>query len=392
MILGYYQGVRMSGVLNSGRQFKSDDIVNGLARIDILDRKGGVLVKKGSRVNEVQYQRMREEGLLPYQDNTAKSSPNKSHIDYSSPDSVHSRLNWLIMTFSAFQKQIISKPDARLQEELKYLSKKLKKLSDENIYQVLGELHLAEAKFYSFIKPLYIAASLNELVKRYNQYNPSNLITEEKNLNLIQAALLHNLGLLNSQYNVYSSQEILTSDQRNEIRRNYPRASVAMAKKIGVTTKDILETIEKHNTESGQSSFEAQLLRMPFVYAGIAMRERNNRESMDIINPTRHFASLFAEGKLDPILGGLFLRINGLAPVGSILLFDSREKALIISGPNEINIASSVLRLITNKNGVQLGRPGEKFRLDRTSLVQKGMSDHHQFAWNKFSPFAAWEK
>lgn len=382
----------MSGVLDSDRKFKSNDIVNGLAKIDIFDSKGDILVKKGCKVREVHYQRMREEGLLQDQDGGAKYSLNKSNIDYSPPDSAHSRLNWLISTFSALQKRIISEPDEGLSEELKDLSDMLKKLCDENIYQVLGELHLSEAKFYSFIKPLYIAASLNELVKRYNLYNPEKPISPEKNLDLIQAALLHNLGLLNSQYNVYSSQEILTSDQRNEIRRNYPRDSVAMAKKIGITTPDILETIEQHNTESGESSFEAQLLRMPFVYAGIAMRERNNRESLDIVNPTRQFARMFAEGKLDPVLGGLFLKINGLAPVGSILLFNSREKALIISGPNELNITSSVLRLITNRNGVQLGRPGEKFRLDRTKLEQKGMSDHHQFAWSKFSPFAAWEK
>ncbi len=382
----------MSSVLGNERKLKTNDIVNGFARIDILDSKGGLLVKKGGRVSDLLYQRMRDEGLLADQDNGVKSSPNKSHIDYSPPDSVHSRLNWLISNFSALQKRIIAEPDPELREDLMYLSDTLKKLCDENIFQVLGELHLAEARFYSFIKPLYIAASLNELVKRYNQYNPQNTVTEEKNLNLIQAALLHNLGLLDGQYDVYSSEEILTTDQRNEIRRSYPQASAAMAEKIGITATDILETIEQHNTESGWSSLEAQLLRMPFVYAGIAMRERNNREPMDIINPTREFARLFSENKLDPILGGLFLKINGLAPVGSILLFDSREKALIISGPNELNIASSVLRLIANKNGVQLGRPGEKFRLDRTKLVQKGISDHHQFAWNKFSPFTAWEK
>ena len=71
---------------------------------------------------------------------------------------------------------------------------------------------------------------------------------------------------------------------------------------------------------------------------------------------------------------------------------DNGEKAVIVAGPNELNIASSTLRMIANSSGVQLARPGDKFRLDRTVLVQKGMSNHHKFAWNKFSPFVAWEK
>ncbi len=382
----------MSDIWNSDRKFKSNDIVNGHARVDIFDDHGALLVKKGSQVSEVQYQRMRDDGLIPKQEKDSRRNPDVHSIHYSAPDSIHSRLNKLIILFLDFQKRIRKQPHPELRQDLNYVANSLKKICDENIFQVLGELFLSDARYYSHVKPLYIAASLSELVKRYNQYYPDQQISAEKNSKLMQAALMHNLGLLISQHQGSDSRKKLTLDQRAEIRRNYPTASALMAEKIGINDSDILEAIRQHNNETRQSRLEVQLLRMPFVYAGIAMREYAEHESMDIINPTREFARLFSENKLDPILGGLFLKINGLAPVGSILLFDSREKAVIVAGPNEINIASSILRMIANSNGAQMIHPGEKFRLDRTVLVQKGMSNHHEFAWNKFAPFAVWEK
>ncbi len=46
------------------RKIKSNDIVNGLARKDLFDSNGVLLVKKGSRVKEAHFKRMREEGLI----------------------------------------------------------------------------------------------------------------------------------------------------------------------------------------------------------------------------------------------------------------------------------------------------------------------------------------
>jgi len=115
-------------------------------------------------------------------------------------------------------------------------------------------------------------------------------------------------------------------------------------------------------------------------------------KSRGMLNPCREFAQMFAQKKLDPVLGGLFLKINGLAPVGSIMLFDSREKAMVIAGPDGDNISSSKLRLLTNRSGLQLGRPGETFYLHKTALIQKGLTDHHSFAWSKFAPFTMWER
>lgn len=373
------------------RKVKSTDIVNGLARIDIHDSQGVLLVKKGSRIREVHYQRMRDEGLIVEEEQDSKRADNQLNINYSPPDSIHSRLGKLILIFLEFQKQIISNPQPELKEDLNYVCESLAKLCEQNIYQVLGELYLSDYLYYSYVKPLYIAASLKELIKRLNQVQPDQLVTDEKIRHLMQAALLHSLGLLNSRHQNYSHNRKLNSAQRSEILLLYPRASLLMAEKIGVTATDTLDAIKHHNIETLDSSLESQLLRTPFVFAGIAMH-RHSQQTADIINPTREFTRMFAEQKLDPVLGGLFLKINGIMPVGSILQFDSYEKAVVISGPDESNIASSMLRMITGKSGVQLDLPGEKFRLDQTKLVHKGIADHHQFAWDKFAPFVAWEK
>lgn len=382
----------MSSMLDGDRKLNSTDIVNGVARVDIFDNKGLLLIKKGSQVREVHYQRMRDEGLIKDQDEPSLQGIKKQDINYSPPDSIHSRLARLVTAFFSLQKSIIQRPDPALIEELDYIAQHLKLACDESIYQVLGELFLSDARQQSCIKPMYIAASLIELIKRFNEYDAKNAIDDDRSISLIKAALLHNLGLLTERYNVYDNKKKLDAIQLRELRNNYPSVSVSLIEKLGINDGVMANAIKGHTVESENPSFEASLLRTPFIYAGIAMKERISDSDCQILNASREFARMFSEKKLDPVLGGLFLKVNGLAPVGSIMLFDTREKAVILRGPPDGNISASTLRLITNRSGVQLYRPGEKFRLDSTKLVQKGLNDHHQFAWNKFLPFVAWEK
>lgn len=379
-------------MLEGDRKLKSNDIVNGVARVDIFDTKGLLLIKKGSQVREIHYQRMRDDGLIKDQDESSQHGIKKQDINYSPPGSIHSRLGHLVSAFFSLQKSIIQRPAPVLIEELDYIAQHLKQLCDENIYQVLGELFLSDARQQAYIKPVYIAASLVELIKRFNEYDAQNAIDNDRSLSLIKAALLHNLGLLTERYNVYENKQKLDAVQLSELRHNYPSVTVSLIEKLDINDNVMTNAINGHTVENENPSFEASLLRTPFIYAGIAMKERTPDNDYQILNASREFAWMFSEKKLDPVLGGLFLKINGLAPVGSIMLFNTREKAVILSGPPEGNISASTLRLITNRSGVQLFRPGEKFRLNKTKLVQKGLNDHHQFAWNKFLPFVAWEK
>ena len=101
---------------------------------------------------------------------------------------------------------------------------------------------------------------------------------------------------------------------------------------------------------------------------------------------------MFTRRELDPVYGGLFLKINGLAPIGSIIKLESNEKVMVLAGPAEEDIASSQVRMLANRNGVQLKRPGEFYRLNETPSRHRGLADHHHFAWTSFSPHVMWEE
>jgi hypothetical protein len=384
----------MSNIPLDERKVKSNDIVNGVARCDIYDSKGTLLVKEGTRIGEVHFERMREQGLIQQDQNSAGAKPRKLDINYVSSGSLHGRLDKISLQFVQLQKKIISDhgPTPSRGDELVDISNRLQQLCTENIFQVLGELYLAETSQYNFAKPLYVAASLTELINRYNEYAPQQAIDEQKRNSLILAALLYNIGLLQLEANIYAENKRLTPEEKHVLRVNYPAQSVKILTSLGIHDPVSIDAIKHHNVATEHASFDALLLRTPFIYCGIAMPQFINPGRDRILNPCREFTQMFAEKKLDPVLGGLFLKINGLMPVGSIMQFDSREKAMVISGPGSDNITSSQLRILTSKSGMQLSRPGETFYFHKTSLKQKGLADHHQFAWNKFAPFVMWER
>ncbi len=372
------------------RKVKSNDIVNGLARRDILDSKGVLLVKEGTRISEAHYARMREEGLIHEENQSNRNKHQVMGLHYVDPNSVHARLDKQIFAFAQLQKDICQQADESQREKLTGIAEALQTLCDENIYQVLGELYLMDKSNYHYIKPLYITASLIELIKRYNRYKMDEPIGQEQTQNLIFAALLYNLGLVSN--DLYKNNAKLSSDERNAIRKNYPQISLSMIQKMGFNHKILFDAVANHNVASNSPSFEALLLRTPFIYAGIAMPEQSSIGSQSINNPSREFAQMFAEKKLDPILGGLFLKINGLVPVGAMLVFETQEKALVIKGPQDDNISSSQIRMLTNRNGIQYNRPGDKLFLHKIKMNHKGLTDHHQFAWGKFAPFTMWQR
>lgn len=206
--------------LTDDRKVHSTDIVNGLARKDIYDSKGTLLVKEGSRISEAHYARMREEGLV--QEDKSKSSGNQNNFDinYVSSKSLHGRLEKQVVKYSQLQSQIITDANMSLKDELDAIINAFSDLCDENIDQVLGELFLSEIKKYHFIKPLYIAASITELIKRFNAYAPDKVITKEVKHSLLQAALIYNIGLIQSNKNIYDDNEKLSIDEKQELRKN----------------------------------------------------------------------------------------------------------------------------------------------------------------------------
>ncbi|MBL7003907.1 MAG: hypothetical protein ISR69_07775 [Gammaproteobacteria bacterium] len=377
--------------VSDDRKVHSTDIVNGLARKDIFDSKGVLLVKKDARISEAHYARMREEGLV-IEENTKSHEAKSFDINYVSSKSLHGRLEKVSNKFIVLQEKIVNDVSIALKQDFDDIVTELIELCDEDINQVLGELFLYDLKKYFYSKPIYIAASLIELIKRFNVYKKQKVIKDDTKVQLVQAALTYNIGLIQCNKELYDTKKKLTVTEKRELRENYPTQSITTIIQMGIADPVTLDAIKNHNIAAKTPSFEALLLRTPFIYAGIALPENKAILENNLYNPCREFAKLFSESKLDPVLGGLFLKINGIAPIGSILNFETREKGVVIRGPSSSNVMSSLIRIITNKTGVQLRKPGEKFYLHQTKMLQKGLSDHHQFAWSKFSPFVTWER
>jgi len=74
---------------------------------------------------------------------------------------------------------------ARLQQ----IAATLIDLSQENIDQVLGEFFLSEHSNYNFTKPLYVGASLVELIQRYNCHDADAAIDENETKQLVSIRL-----------------------------------------------------------------------------------------------------------------------------------------------------------------------------------------------------------
>jgi hypothetical protein len=233
---------------------------------------------------------------------------------------------------------------------------------------------------------------LIELIKRFNHYNPTETIDSVRRLALVLAALGFNLGLLQYEKQVHDNKDQFSSEEKSDLREHYPKESISLLTKSGLDNPIMADAIRHHNIASDNPSKNGLLLRTPSVFAGIALPQYSSLTSDSMLNPTREFARMFASKQLDPIFAGLFLKINGIAPIGSILLFESREKAVVIKGPIGKDISSSTIRMLTNRSGIQLRRPGEKIQLNKMPIKQTGLADHHQFSWINFEPHVMWQK
>jgi hypothetical protein len=305
---------------------------------------------------------------------------------------IHQRLGDLCIAFHQLQDELLNQADVGKGTRLQQIAALLIALSREHSDQVLGELFLSEHSNYNFTKPLYIAASLVELIQRYNLYAADASIDDDSLGEIVIAALGHNLGLLAYEKRVYESQEEFSVVEKHRLREHYPQQSADILKAAGLDQTLVQDVVPNHNVASDNPSKQALMMRTPFIYAGIAMPQNLSIGQRSIDNPSREFARMFINRELDPVYGGLYLKINGLAPIGSILKLESNERAIVVQGPQDENIASSRVRMLANHNGVQLLLPGDYYGLNKTPTRHRGLADHHHFAWTNFSPHMMWEQ
>ena len=307
------------------------------------------------------------------------------------PSSLHERLGTLSTDFHQWQDAVLRAPETPQGEQLESIAAGLSELCEARLDQVLGELFLTEHSNYNFSKPLYVAASLMELIRRCRAHESAATIDDSKRDQLILAALGYNLGLLAYEKQVYDSDREFSPEEKKQLRAEYPQKSAQMLQAAGLDQPVLQDAVRNHNIAADNPSQDALLLRTPFIYAGIAMPQSLALANQPIDNPSREFARMYANQELDPIFGGLFLKINGLAPIGSIIRLESNEKAMVVSGPQDTDITSSTVRMLANRNGVQLMKPGERSALNQTPPRHRGLADHHHFAWTYFSPHVMWE-
>lgn len=305
---------------------------------------------------------------------------------------LHQRLGDLSTRFHLLQDELLDEPGAEQGEKLGAVAADLVGLCEERVDQVLGELFLSEHSNYNFTKPLYVAASLTELIRCHRDYDTTAAIDDDKRLRMVIAALGYNLGLLAYEKQVYQSTEEFSPQQKKELRAHYPQRSAEILKAAGQDHPLVQDIALNHNVASENPSQDALMMRTPFIYAGVAMPQNLAVTSQFIDNPSREFAKMFTNKELDPVFGGLFLKINGLAPIGSILKLESNEMAMVLTGPQKPEISSSIVRMLANRNGVQLMKPGEFYALCNTPTAHRGLADHHHFAWTNFSPHEMWQK
>ena len=318
-----------------------------------------------------------------FNDNDQDHEPSYSSL------SLHQRLSDVCSSFQLLQQEFVGMAGSEQGARLEHIATLLIWLCEERIEQVLGELFLSEHADYNFTKPLYVAASLTELMRRYSTAETP--IDHYKRLQMVMAALGYNLGLLAYESQVYGSNEEFSSEERKHLREHYPQQSADMLQAAGLDHPVLQDVVRNHNLAADNPSTDAMMMRIPFIYAGIAMPQKLGQLHDNMDNPSREFAKMFANGELDPVFGALFLKINGVAPIGSIVNYESGEKAVVIQGPGDEDIRSSTVRMLADHDGIQLQHPGEYYPFGETPTRHRGLADHHHFYWSDFAAHEMWE-
>jgi hypothetical protein len=303
--------------------------------------------------------------------------------------SLHQRLSDVCSSFRILQQKFLSTAGPEQGARLEHIATLLIWLCEERIEQVLGELFLSEHSYYTFTKPLYVAASLTELIRRYSMIETP--IDNDRRLQMVMAALGYNLGLLAYESQVYDNSKEFSAEERKHLREHYPQQSADMLNAAGLDHAVLQDIVLNHNLAADNPSKDAMMMRVPFIYAGIALPQQPGRKQQSMKNPSREFAKMYANGELDPVFGALYLKINGVAPIGSIIEYKSHEQAIVVHGPGDEDILSSTVRMLADGDGNQLDRPGERYPFNETPTRHRGVVDHHHFAWEKFPPHVMWE-
>ena len=167
---------------------------------------------------------------------------------------MHERLGGLcIASFNQLQSQLVASRARSRARTFENWRSELILLCEEQSTRYSASCSCRRHSNYNFTKPLYVAASLVELIRRYNDYSATP-IDDGKKLQMIIAALGFNLGLLAYEKQVYESHEEFSPEEKRELREHYPQQSADMLKAAGLDQAVMQDVVRNHNVASDNPS------------------------------------------------------------------------------------------------------------------------------------------
>ncbi|MBI5922112.1 MAG: HD domain-containing protein [Betaproteobacteria bacterium] len=194
----------------------------------------------------------------------------------------------------------------------------------------IANLHLDYDTPYAVVHHLQ-AAILCEIVgKRLG-------VKEEARLKLVQAALTHDIDLLDIQH-LLDRYTLPLPNQYAERIRNHPKASAKALQELGVTDKNWLDAVEHHHERLDGSGYSDSLagdsIRIPTRILAIAdiysamIRDRPNRKAILTKEALRKLM-MDHGGKNDARLTQILIKEIGVFPSGVIVQLADKEIAVV---------------------------------------------------------------
>lgn len=220
----------------------------------------------------------------------------------------------------------------------------------------LASLHLDYETAYTVLHPLQ-AAILCELVGK------KLAVGDDARLILVQAALTHDLALLDIQDDLDRQVEPLSEDQRLMVQA-HPAETVVLLRELGVTNAVWLNAVGQHHERLDGSGYPNRLaadqlaaptriLMIADIYSAM-IRHRPYRKALVSTDAMRQL--LVGQGdKTDPRLTQLMIKELGVFPPGALVRLASGEIAMVKE--RLANTASPIAYAFIRADGMPMSVP-----------------------------------
>lgn len=230
---------------------------------------------------------------------------------------------------------------------------------EHNTDAALACLHLDYDKPYEVVHHLE-AAVLCELIGKKLELKP------EYRLPLINAALTHDLSLIDIQDSLNRQRGPLTPEQLARV-QGHPADSVAALRTLGVTDPNWLMPVGQHHERLDGSGYPGQsvgaALKLPSRILAVAdiysalIRERPYRKA--VVSSTAMREMLVEQGsKTDLQLTQILIKVLGVFPPGALVQLANEEVAVVLE--RRANSAQPIVASFLKSDGLTLLAPARR--------------------------------